>query len=612
MAQRRQDAFELKLKEKAFLTSAIKPIVGETTTFKPPVPYVLREVKRGMDKGIFFKDNTYGLGGAPGVATMTSSQEYDNWDQWAQTPAGNVAEQEEGLANYVKSLTLNAYVSEFGTQEERNEGRSQETLALSFIHMETFSELDELRRETMMTTTTAFAALKQSSSRGSAGAGSAMRAEKPEKMVADMQTLELIDELKTRKNGDDMSWDGFKHILGSYPGIKTKFNNYLNKHEMDAVWRARTQPDQVKEFISEFLDSFDDPGVRAKESVERALRFRQKSSMTTATYLEIKELRFDEALREGNTAGHVDSRIREEAERCRNAVDHLLVPIETAVRDHITDVSLAGHVITGYEMDHFTQWSVMAKQVRRLAIHKRLDPKSSSSVTPYGKSMMKIGQDSESESEHDVRKNDRITRKNDRWKNREARVAQDGGGGERRGPMLCSSLPNQSAFKQGDDRVMPPRRPGGPPNNFCVYHWHEVGCKKKGSCVYGGHVTKVDYDKDSEKYKNMDFSKSQKKAPKDQANVAAPAQTSSLDAKFESMMELVKNISAAQQESSAAVMEFKKKQVSVDLEAQKESARRKARHEARAASNASGGSAYDQSYSEQLSFMAGDESDGDS
>ena len=32
-----------------------------------------------------------------------------------------------------------------------------------------------------------------------------------------------------------------------------------------------------------------------------------------------------------------------------------------------------------------------------------------------------------------------------------------------------------------------------------------------------------------------------------------------------------------QQESSAAVMEFKKKQVSADLEAQKDSARRKAR-----------------------------------
>ena len=110
-----------------------------------------------------------------------------------------------------------------------------------------------------MTTTAAYAALKQPGGRGSVGAGSAMRAEKPEKMVAEMQTLELIDELKTRKNGDDMSWDGFKHILGSYPGIKTKFNNYLNKHETDVVWRSKTQAEQVKEFISTFLDGFDDP-----------------------------------------------------------------------------------------------------------------------------------------------------------------------------------------------------------------------------------------------------------------------------------------------------------------------------------------------------------------
>ena len=159
---------------------------------------------------------------------------------------------------------------------------------------------------------------------------------------------------------------------------------------------------------------------------------------------------------------------------------------------------------------------------------------------------------------------------------------------------------------------MPPRRPGGTANNFCVYHWHAVGCKKKGSCVYGGHTTKVDYDKDPEKYKSMGFSK--KKAAKEQAAAAAPAQTTSLEAKFESMIELAKGISAAQQESSAAVMEFKKKQVSADLDAQKESARRKARHEARqAAPNASGGSAFEQSWNEQMSFMtAGDESDPDS
>ena len=69
-----------------------------------------------------------------------------------------------------------------------------------------------------------------------------------------------------------MSWDGFKHILGSYPGIKTKFNNYLNKHETDVVWRAKAQAEHAREFIAAFLDGFDDPGVRAKEAVERALR----------------------------------------------------------------------------------------------------------------------------------------------------------------------------------------------------------------------------------------------------------------------------------------------------------------------------------------------------
>ena len=180
--------------------------------------------------------------------------------------------------------------------------------------------------------------------------------------------------------------------------------------------------------------------------------------------------------------------------------------------------------------------------------------------------------------------------------------------------MLCSSLPNQFAFKQCDERAMPPRRPGGTANNFCVYHWHEVGCKKKGSCVYDGHVTKGDYDKDPEKYKNMDFSKNQKATAKEHAAAAAPAQTASLEAKFESMIELARNISAAQQESSATVMEFKKKQVSADIDAQKESARRKARHEARqAASNVSSGSAFKKQWDEQMSFMAsGDESDPDS
>ena len=69
MASRRQDAWEAQLKEKAFLSAMIKPIADGTITFKPPVPYALREVKRSMDKGVYFKDNTsYGPAGIAGVS----------------------------------------------------------------------------------------------------------------------------------------------------------------------------------------------------------------------------------------------------------------------------------------------------------------------------------------------------------------------------------------------------------------------------------------------------------------------------------------------------------------------------------------------------------------
>ena len=110
MAGRRQAAFETQLKEGAFLKATTKPIVDGAVTFKPPVPYALRKVKRGMDKGTHFRNNTYGAGGIPGDPHPTAVHEYGDWAQWAQLPAGNVAERNEGLHLYVKSLTWNSYM----------------------------------------------------------------------------------------------------------------------------------------------------------------------------------------------------------------------------------------------------------------------------------------------------------------------------------------------------------------------------------------------------------------------------------------------------------------------------------------------------------------------
>ena len=120
--------------------------------------------------------------------------EYDDWARWAQIPAGNIVERNDGLSNYVRGLAWNTYISEFGTADERNDWRAQETAALSYIHMEGFAQMDDLRRETMIMTA-AFASLKRpGGGGGGGGAAGSMRAEKPEKMVPEMQTLELVDE----------------------------------------------------------------------------------------------------------------------------------------------------------------------------------------------------------------------------------------------------------------------------------------------------------------------------------------------------------------------------------------------------------------------------------
>ena len=68
----------------------------------------------------------------------------------------------------------------------------------------------------------------------------------------------------------------------------------------------------------------------------------------------MKEMRFDEAIREGNTRGFLDPRMATEAGRCRIAVELLHSPINAAVMDHLCEVHLMGISLAGYAMDHFT------------------------------------------------------------------------------------------------------------------------------------------------------------------------------------------------------------------------------------------------------------------
>ena len=129
VASRRQQQWETQLEDSVFLKGAIKPIVDDMTALKPPVPYALRQALKHMNKTIYFQDNGYGGGGAAGPAHGDALYEYADWASWASLPAANQVERQEGLECYLEALSWNAFISEFGTPEERNDGRAQETAA---------------------------------------------------------------------------------------------------------------------------------------------------------------------------------------------------------------------------------------------------------------------------------------------------------------------------------------------------------------------------------------------------------------------------------------------------------------------------------------------------
>ena len=146
----RQQQWKTQLEDSVFLKGAIKPIADDMAALKPPVPYALRQALKFMNKGIYFQDNDYGAAGAAGSAHASAMHEYADWGSLASLPAAQQVERQEGLECYLEALSWNTFISEFGTEEERNDGRNQESSALSYIHMESFGELDDVRREHML------------------------------------------------------------------------------------------------------------------------------------------------------------------------------------------------------------------------------------------------------------------------------------------------------------------------------------------------------------------------------------------------------------------------------------------------------------------------------
>ena len=158
-----------------------------------------------------------------------------------------------------------------------------------------------------------------------------------------------------------------RKVLRYYPALVTRFNNNAVSKDRDPVGKIKAQEQQVKEFLTDFIGTLDQPKERVKESLKRAIKFVQTAESPTGIYLDIKLQLMDEAIRDGHAAGAVDPRLNTEPERCKLAVGGFLHDIRTAVGVHLDDAALAGHALAGYADDHFENWGVMTTACVRIA-----------------------------------------------------------------------------------------------------------------------------------------------------------------------------------------------------------------------------------------------------
>ena len=68
----------------------------------------------------------------------------------------------------------------------------------------------------------------------------------------------------------------------------------------------------MKEFLTDFILTLDQPKERAKESLKRAIKFAQTAEFPPDTYFDMKPQLIDEAIRDGHAAGTVDPRLSTE------------------------------------------------------------------------------------------------------------------------------------------------------------------------------------------------------------------------------------------------------------------------------------------------------------
>ena len=311
-----------------------------------------------------------------------------------------------------------------------------------------------------------------------------------------MDELSSIAQLSVKR----LRVEALKHALKEYKDLREDFIQYTGEHKVDL--QRSGEAEVIRQWIEGQL-ALRDPVNVALKALAKAKSFVQAKNMSLADYLQLKRRYCSRAKTAGENAGDVASDVRTETDWCTLAIAGMLTGIQKEVKRDLASNCAKNPRPDGYGIRGYTSWAVMTKQANSLATQLGLDPDSSQEDEPVHPAPARGAQSWRGRGSG---------RGTGRGGGAEAFAADGGrgrGGGAARGGaaarggrgsgMLCSRLPGQTVFKDGDQRTMPPRQDGGPENQICVYAWHGERCvhggpPPRGNCRYRHGITKEAFE----------------------------------------------------------------------------------------------------------------------
>jgi hypothetical protein len=329
----------------------------------------------------------------------------------------------------------------------------------------------------------------------------------------------------------NLDYAALHDALRNQPSMANEFNMFRRERE-EADTNAGKPDLPQSTYVLEFL--VQQEGRLSSLSLHdsamtKVLELKQERDETSSSFLIRANSAIASAYSLGSEAGHVDSRLKSEEERCRLVVAAMNEKLRKEVRMYINTMKQKQGGDSRFGQNSFLEWNEMQNQVTALATAAELDNLQdiddvieTTTAKPRGASSTGRRPEARSVEPRNVPREPRADSRDTRGGERGGGRGGDRGGGRGgyrggdrrdegheqgrrddsrdRGPrdgsreeprkFYCYNIPRQQGFEKGDGLCMPPKDHWG--NNQCMYHFHGKACAFGKQCKYSHHLKLVD------------------------------------------------------------------------------------------------------------------------